>query len=132
MIIASHENWKRAILGEGQVDQKTFRVVDPLGQETTPAEIDITFFDNSQAESAAEEVGFMIDVRLHNAPDQVLFTGTYPTEEQARQVMEDLSQAAAEVEGLLKQEDFENAKIKTDELMKKFDANSGEPPVEEN
>ena len=72
------------------------------------------------------------DIRAFLTRQQVAQPNLNDLNEMMKEVMEDLSMAAAEVEGLMKQEDFENAKIKTDELIKKFDANSAEPPIEEN
>jgi hypothetical protein len=118
----------------GSVRQKSFTIADSRGEANSSVVIDITMIPNPQAPEpnqpgAAEATGWMVDVRYNNAPEIELFTKTFPTEEQAQAVMDDFSKLAAEVEGLIKQEKFEEAAQQTEALQKKFTANSSEPPV---
>ena len=136
--ITVHASWlsdlRRLLRKKGTMilaqNQKTFRIMDPTGQEESVHAVDITIVDNSGT-AGAEQTGWVVDVRYKNAPDQVVFTATQPTEQQARDVMSDLSTVAAEIEGLIRQEDFEGARERTNEFLKKMKANSGEPHVEE-
>ncbi len=128
----AHDNWLAGLVLRARADQKTFRVVNlASGKEAIDA-IDISVLQDSAEQSSASSTGWVVDVRFQNAPEQVLFTQVFPTEEQARKVMADLSSVAAEVEGLIKSEDFEAAREKTQDLMKKMTANTAQPVVEEN
>jgi len=134
MSILGHKSWIR-LLVHAKSDQKTFRIVNLASKNNDVDAIDISIIQNEPSandESSAEKVGWVVDIRYKNAPDTVLFTATYPSEDQARKIMEDLSNLAAEVEGLIRKEDFEQATTKTKALMDKFKANSTQPPVEEN
>lgn len=118
----------------GTARQKSFRVIDSRGEEGAVVAINITMVPNSQAADPAnpgapDVVGWTISVSYENAPDIELFTKTFPTEKQAQMVMDDLSQATAEVEGLIKQQKFEEASQKTTDLEKMFTANSTEQDV---
>lgn len=127
-----HGSWLDRLVVKAKADQKTFRIVNlASGKEAVDA-IDISVIENQSTQSSSDKTGWMVDVRYQNAPESILFTQTYPTEEQARKVMEDLSKVAAEVEGLIKSEKFDEAKEATQDFMKKMTANTGQPPVEEN
>jgi hypothetical protein len=128
--LAEHSRWAQQF--RARADKKSFRIVDPKGDHDV-SEIDISILPN-QAQaggSTAEATGWMVSVVYTNAPSVTLFTQTYPTEDLARKVLEDLSAVAAEVEGLLRAEKFDEAGEKTQALLEKFKANSGQPPVEE-
>lgn len=126
----AHSLWAQQFVAKS--DKKSFRIVAPKGNHEV-AEIDISVLPNqgTPGASTAEPTGWVVDCRYTNAPSVTLFTATYPTEDLARKVMEDLSAVAAEVEGLLRQEKFDEAGEKTKSLLEKMKANSGEPPVEE-
>jgi len=133
MCLQAHSLWaQRFQVRGGTTDKTSFRIVDPKGNHEV-AEIDLSVLANKAGagDSAAEPTGWMVDCRYTNAPSVTLFTATYPTEDLARKVMEDLSAVAAEIEGLLRQEKFDEAGEKTKALLEKFKANSGQPPVEE-
>lgn len=126
-----HSDWLNNLLIRAKADQKTFRIVNLASGREDVDSIDISVMQDSAQQSSADQTGWMVDIRYQNAPDSVLFTQVYPTEDQARKVFSDLSLVAAEVEGLIKAEKFEEARAKTEELTKKFAANSGQTPVAE-
>jgi len=129
--IQTHQQWLRSLKAEPT--QKTFKVLDPGGKDDSVHEIDISMLaDGAETgESSADRTGWAIDVRYTQAPDVVLFTNTYPTEELAKQVMDDLATAAASVEGLIRQADFEGAQEAMQGLTKLFTSSSAEPPVQD-
>ena len=126
MTLQEHSLW----LGRfrAAATKKSFRIVSPKGEKDV-AEIDISILHDQPAPggSIAEQPGWVVDVRYSRAPDVVLFTATYVSEDLARKVMEDLSLVAAEVDGLLRQEKFDEASEKTKALLNKFKANGGQP-----
>lgn len=126
---ASHEIWKLSL--KAAAAQKTFKVLDPEGRDGQVREVDITLLADASegGESSAEQTGWVVDVRYSNAPDVVLFTNTFPTEDLAKKVMDDLSNAAAEVEGKIRQADFEGAAESMTALNNLFKSSSAEPPV---
>lgn len=128
----NHTAWLSRLALNAASYQKTFRVVNLASGRDDADAIDISLMQNQATESASDKTGWQVDVRYQKAPDTVLFTETYPTEGQAKKVYEDLVMLAAEVEGLIKSEKFDEAKQKTEALMKKFTANSGQAPVSEN
>ncbi len=128
MNIQAHEAWLGSLKLGGQ-NQKSLRILDPMGENKAKM-IDITILDNSESEGA-EESGWVVDVRYQNAPDQTLFTLTQPTEGEARKIMDDLVSKASAIEGLIRQEDFEGARVATDEFLNTMSANTGESHIEE-
>jgi hypothetical protein len=118
--------WVRQVMGAG-ITQKDFLILDPKGGESK-YEIEISITPNSASESSAEPTGWTVSINYALSPDIVLFTKTYPSETTAKAVYDDLCQASATVEGLLKQEKLEEAAQKTKELISKFGVNSDQPP----
>ncbi len=128
----AHNHWLSRLVLRAKTDQKTFRIVNLASGKDDIDAIDISVIQNTSEESASDKTGWMVDIRYQNAPSTVLFTQTYPTEEQARKVFDDFVMFVAEVEGLIKSEKFDEAKEKTEGLMKKFKANTGQAPVVDN
>jgi uncharacterized protein YfcZ (UPF0381/DUF406 family) len=93
--------------------------------------VEISIGNDEASESSAERTGWVVDVRYTNAPDTTIFNQTFPSEAQAKKVMDDLVNLAAEVEGLIRQEKFEDAKKRSGDFLKKTKANSQQPNVEE-
>jgi hypothetical protein len=128
----SHGDWLFGLALKAKTDQKSFRIVNlASGKEDVDA-IDISVLQNQAEESASDKVGWVVDIRYTNAPLSPLFLHIYPSESQARKVFEDFSMFCGEIEGLIRSEKFEEAKTKTEELVRKFKANTAQPPVSEN
>jgi hypothetical protein len=130
--VKSHGVW--ASMMAGQTSQKTFRVAE--GGDVV--EIVLSVYPDQKAgndglppeeASSAEPEGWAVSVAYKAAPDTYLFSRTLPTEREGRGAFDDLVKAAAEVEGLVRQEKFEEAEKATTALMDKFKANSGETPI---
>ena len=122
----SHQIWAASILGT-QV-QKTFRISE--GQEIT--EIVLNLYPDERMgsdDSSAEPEGWAVSVYYKVAPDTFIFQQTFPTEREAQGAFDDLANVAAEVEGLVRQEKFEEADKATTALLDKMKANSGETPI---
>lgn len=127
--IVGHAQWLQGF--RAAAAQKTFKVLDPMGRDDQVHEIDVSLLENQSGEgdSTAERAGWTIDCRYSAAPDVVLFTNTYATEDLAKNVMDDLSRAASEVEGLIRKADFEGAQEAMKALSNIFKSASAEPPV---
>ena len=80
-------------------------------------------------DSSAEPEGWAVTVSYKAAPDTYLFQRTFPTEREAQGAYDDLANVAAEVEGLVRQEKFEEADQATADLLDKMKANSGVTPI---
>lgn len=128
----AHASWAAELAG--QPSQKTFRIAE--GDDVL--EIVLTLFqDENDAAgqipepdaSSAHPQGWGLSAVYKSAPDTVIFKQTFPTEREARGAFDDLSKAAAEVEGLVRGEKMEEARKATDALMTKMKSNSGETPI---
>jgi hypothetical protein len=130
-----HRIWSALVLGQAQ--QKSARIYEggdvheilltlftdePNGKDGLPAD---------QA-STAEPAGWSVSVAYKVSPDTVIFQRTFPTEKEATDVFKDITMAAAEVEGLIRQEKLEEAQAATVSFMNKMKSNSSEPPTETN
>lgn len=128
----AHESWLTKLALRAKSDQKSFRIVNLASGRADVDTIDISVIQDQPVESAADKTGWMVDIRYQNAPETPLFSQTYPSEEQARKIYDDLVMVVAEVEGLIKAEKFDEAKAATEALMLKLKANTGNTPVSEN
>jgi hypothetical protein len=117
--------------GESQA-QKQFRVYE----NGVSNDILITIYDATPAQpdetAMAESGDWMVQVSYKASPDTILFEHGYDTQEQAKGVFDDLVKAAAEVEGFLRQEQLDRASEATENLKKKFDANTSNVPEDIN
>jgi hypothetical protein len=130
----SHLAWFASFV-KAEANQKVFKIIQ--GGEVFDVLL-TNIGNNSPTEtsdgtkpSSAEPTGFTISVAYKASPGSILFQQTYPSKEQAGQVMSDLSLACAEVESLIRQEKTEEAEKATEGLMTKFKSNSGQLPSEE-
>jgi hypothetical protein len=128
MSLGAHVLWAAQFLKAA--DKKSFRIVDSKSPKNAE-NVDISILPDQPGldGSTAETPGWVVDVRYSNAPDVVLFNKSYIDESTARKVMDDLSMVAGEVEGFLRQEDFEKAQEATKKFLDKLHANSGQSPV---
>jgi hypothetical protein len=130
--VIGHKIWAASLLG--QAVQKTFKVAE--GGDVVEIVIS-TYADSrggkdglpAEEASSAEPEGWAVSVAYKSAPDTFLFSRTFPTEREGQGAFNDLVTAAATVEGLVRQEKFEEAEKATADLMEKFKANSGETPI---
>jgi hypothetical protein len=125
--VIGHGIWAAALLGQ-QHSQKTFRIVE--GRDVVEIVMNI-YPDQKKGpdDSSAEQEGWTVTCTYKAAPDTFLFQRTFPTEREARGAFDDLAKAAGEVEGLVRQEKFDEAADATAALMDKMKANSGETPI---
>ncbi len=130
----SHGLWASLVVAEGAFE-KRYKLYE--GGEAR--EVILTLVDSSQKggegmapdqASAARPGGWRVTMAYAVAPDKVIFDNTYATEKTARDVMTDLSRAAAEVEVLVRQEKFTEAEEATKGFLEKMQANTATPPIE--
>ncbi len=105
--------------------------MDPSGVENSVSPISISITPAPATGSAADVTGYMVQVCYTQAPDILLFTSTFPTQDVAQKVYEDLCNVAAECEGEIKKEDFEKAQASTKAFMDKCKANSSTTPTQQ-
>ncbi len=126
-----HSRFRSILAGE------TIQKVLKIYTAAQPHEIFITLFPNNpgeangQANSTAEPSGWAVNVAYKVSPESVIFNGSYPSQDQAKKIFDDLVNAAATVEGLIRGEKFEEAAKQTKIFLEKCGANSSERPVEE-
>lgn len=128
MAILPHKVWADAVLN-GPVQQKGFRIYEG----GNPNDILITMYQSQNQVpegSNAEPGSWSVSVAYKSAPDEYLFQHSYLTDRQAKGVFDDLVNAAANCEGLVRQEKFDEAAEATQKLMDKFKANSSDTPNE--
>ncbi len=104
--------------------------MDPTGQENATHEVNVSVIDAQATGSTADKTGFAVQVVYTNAPSILLYSETFPSKETADKVFQDLCMLAAAVEGLIKQENFEEAQAKTADFLAKAKANSGSTPTQ--
>ncbi len=113
----------------GEANQKTFKILDPKSGDDAVRDIDISVFKNQQepGDSSAEGTGndWLVQVGYSMAPEVTLYSEHFSNEKTARDLMEDFSKLAAEIEGLIKSEDFQSAKEQSAAFEKKCSANTG-------
>lgn len=134
--IGSHRAWLefiRPYLLEAQVAEfpmtKQFRILNPSGTgEVEPIDISINRDQPMEGGSSAEPSGWVVTVTPSKAPDTQMFSSTYPDQKTAEQVFDDLSLLAGEVEGKLKQSDFEGAGEASKAFQDRLKSNSGAAP----
>ncbi len=130
-MLKPHGSWAAAL--SGQPTQKTFRIAE--GNDVVEIVLTIMQDDGASTESipeetsSAEPTGWTLSGTYKSAPDTVIFKRTFATETEARGAFDDLSKAAAEVEGLVRQEKMDEARKATDSFMTKCKSNSGETPI---
>lgn len=85
---------------------------------------------DSQGNSSAEPNGWSVHVAYQASPDSVIFDKSFPGQEQATKIYDDIVKAVATVEGLIRSEKFEEAAAASKKLLEKLGANSAGVPME--
>lgn len=131
----AHRIWSALVLGQAQ--QKPAKIYEggdvheilltlfkdePGGKDGLPAD---------QA-STAEPAGFSVSVAYKVSPETYIFNRTFPTEKEASDAFQDITLAAAGVEGLIREEKFDEAATATNAFLEKMKGNSSETPTETN
>lgn len=122
----AHAIWASMVLGETK--QKALKIYEAGDVH----EILVTLYNDAPPaqESTAEPAGFSVSVAYKVSPDQVLFNKVFATEKEAVDAFSDIVNAAAEAEGLIRQEKFEDAAKASEAFLAKMKANSSEQPLE--
>jgi hypothetical protein len=107
--------------------QKSFQVLDPKGGNEDVMTLNISLVPK-QTEKGADTTA--VSIYYDNVPNDSLFYREYSDAGTAQGVFDDFSKIAAGVEGLLKQEKFDEARGASEALHKKFLANKGDTPME--
>ncbi len=127
-----HKIWVARLFG--QEGQKQLRIC----YKGSPTDVTLTIFNDApQAQedggstSSAKPAGWTIQVAFVASPDNILLDRSFVSETEAKNAYGDLVKATAEVEGLIRQEKMDEASKKTDELIRKYSANSTQVPSDQ-
>jgi hypothetical protein len=131
----SHRIWASLVLGQAQ--QKSAKIYE--GGDVH--EILLTLFQDkpggadglpADQASTAEPDGWAVSVAYKVSPETFIFQRTFPTDKEASDVFQDITMAAAGVEGLIRQEKFDEAQQATVAFLNKMKGNTSETPTETN